>query len=115
VEIDVAWPTDARAGRVSKVQVTLQHDLGRTTSVDVRLPLPAGARLAAPVVGVRQVQGVLWIRKRLNDSPLPMIIELPIRFDLGGKLTVPEAHARLAFEEASRATAPARPFVVKAR
>jgi len=112
VQLDVTWPTDAKAGVPSKVQVNLRQSLARATTVDVRLPLPAGAYLAAPVSGVRQVQGVLSIRRTMDKSALPVLIELPIQFALTGRFTVPEAYARLAFEEANRASAPARPLVV---
>lgn len=113
VALDVKWPTDAKTTVSSKVQVSVRNSLGRDTMVDIRIPLPAGASLAAPVADVRQVQGVLSIRRRLGKSALPEVLELPIRFDLAGRFTVPEAEARLAVEEADRATAPARPLVVR--
>jgi hypothetical protein len=113
LRLDVTWPSDAKAGVSSKVQVSLRQDLGRPATVDVRLPLPAGAYLAAPVSGVRQVQGVLSIRRSMDKSALPVLIELPIHFGMPGRFTVPEAQARLAFEEAERVTATARPLLVR--
>jgi hypothetical protein len=81
--------------------------------VDARLPLPPGAALAEPVEGVRMLQGVLALRRSLDDSSLPAIVEVPVRFRLAGRMIVPEAHARLAFEEAPRAIAPARGLAVR--
>ena len=62
---------------------------------------------------MRQVQGVLSIRRALDSSGLPVEIDLPLRFGLAGRVTVPEARAIVAFEEAGRALAPARPLVIK--
>jgi hypothetical protein len=113
VRIEVEWPSDARAGGSSRVRVSLRHELGRPTIVDARLPLPPGAALAEPVEGVRMLQGVLALRRSLDDSSLPAIVEVPVRFRLAGRMIVPEAHARLAFEEAPRAIAPARGLAVR--
>jgi hypothetical protein len=52
------------------------------------------------------------IRWNANDSALPHVMEIPVRFALAGAVTVPEAHARLAHDEAGRAIAPARPLRV---
>ena len=111
--MDLAWPRDAAAGQTSQLRVTLQQQLGRPTSVDLRIPLPAGASLAAALDGVRQVQGVLSVRRALDASTLPVVFDIPIRFALSGQFTAPEAEARLAYEQAGRALAPARPIVVQ--
>lgn len=113
LSLDVRWPQDARAGTSRPVAVILRHTRGRHTTVDVRLPLPPGVSLAAPVSGVRQVQGALSLRRALDASGLPVEIDLPLRFGLGGRVTVPEARASVAFEEVGRALAPARPLVIQ--
>jgi hypothetical protein len=113
VSIEVRWPTDARAGMSRPVAVTLRQTRGRATTVDVRIPLPPGVTMAEPVNDVRQVQGVLSIRRALGASGLPVEIDLPLRFGLAGRVTVPEAHAGVAFEEVPRALAPARPLVIQ--
>jgi len=113
VRAEIAWPADARAGMTSRIQVMVRQELGRPTTVDLRVPLPAGASLAAPVEGIRQVQGMLSIRRLMDASTLPTVFEVPIRFALSGRFTVPEAEARLAFEEAPRAVVPSRPLVVR--
>jgi len=111
--LDVRWPADARAGTTAQVEVTLRHTRSRATTLDVRLPLPPGVSLAEPVSDVRQVQGALFIRRALGASGLPLEIDLPLRFGLAGRVTVPEAQALVTFEEAGRALAPARPLVIK--
>ncbi len=113
IRVELTWPTTAQAEMTSRLEVTLKQELGRPTTVDLRIPLPAGASLAAPVQGIRQVQGVLTIRRQMDDSSLPTVFEVPIRFSMPGRFTVPEAEARLAFEEAQRALAPSRPLVVR--
>jgi hypothetical protein len=113
VQLDVVWPTDAHAGKTSKVRVVLRHTVGRATTVDARIPLPPGARLAEGLDGVRQLQGSLVVRWNANDSSLPHVMEIPVRFALSGQMTVPEAQARLAYEEADRSIAAARPLRVE--
>ena len=111
VHVAAAWPR-ARARRSASLRLDLRHDLRRAVTVDVRVPLPPGAALAAPVRDVRQVQGVLAVRRELDESGLATSLEIPIVFGLSGKVTVPEATARLAHEEAARAVAPARPLLI---
>lgn len=111
--IDVVWPDRPKARATGTLRVSLRHSLGRPTTVDVRIPLPPGVTLAAPVKNVRQVQGTLALRVPLDASPLPMTLELPVRFAVSGKVTVPEARARLAFEDAPRAIAPARGIAIE--
>ena len=77
------------------------------------MPLPTGARLAAKVDGVRQVQGVLLIQRVVDGTGLPGVLQLPIRLALAGRFTVPEAEARLADEQSPRALISSRPLVVK--
>lgn len=111
--LDVAWPTDARAGMTGVVSMSVRHRRGRSTLVDLRLPLPPGVSLAEPVKDVRQVQGALLVRRSLDPSGLPVEIDLPVRFGLAGRVTVPEAQIVVAHDEAPRAVAPARPLVIR--
>jgi hypothetical protein len=112
VHLDVVWPK-ARAHHVATLRVTTRQDLAHNATVDIDLPLPPGVALAEPVESVRQVQGVLSIRRALEASSLGTTIEIPLRFALPGKVTVPEGTARVAYEEAPRAIAPARPLVIE--
>jgi hypothetical protein len=113
LHLDVSWPGDARAGEKGLLSLTVRQGRGRITPIDVRLPLPPGVSLAEPVDGVRQIQGVLAIRRTLDGSGLGTQIDLPLRFDLAGRMTVPEATIAVAHEEVPRALAPARPLVVR--
>jgi hypothetical protein len=109
---EVTWPADARAGRTGLLRVVVRDEATHAATVDVRLPLPPGVTLAEPLPNVRQVQGVLVIRRALAGGPLPTVVEVPIRFLLAGAVTVPEGQARYAFDAAPRALVPARPFSV---
>jgi hypothetical protein len=111
--LDVKWPPHPRAGHTGRLQVTLRHTFGRPVDIDTRLPLPPGVSLAEPIIGVRQVQGVLWIRRSLHSTSLPVLIDLPLRFGLAGLVTAPEARARLVTEETEDAIAPARRIQVE--
>ena len=113
LSLDVAWPMNAKAGRTGVVSVSVRHSRGKKTTADVRVPLPPGVALAAPVRDVRQVQGAILVRRGLAPSGLPVSIELPVRFSLAGRVIVPEASAAVAHEDAPRALAPARPFVIQ--
>lgn len=110
LHFEVAWPEAPRAGKTGTLRVTIHHDLGRATTVDARVPLPPGVTLAAKVERVRQVQGALLVRTTLDATDLPVTLELPVRFELAGRVTAPEARASLAFEDAPAAIAPARPL-----
>jgi hypothetical protein len=113
IHLAVAWPEDARAGFTGVVRVDVRHSLGRSAVLDVRLPLPPSVSLAAPVAGVQQIQGVLAVRRSVDQSALPTVIEIPVRFGLGFAATVPEARATVALEDVPRAVAPARPLIVR--
>jgi hypothetical protein len=69
--------------------------------------------LAEPVSGIRQVQGTLIVRAELDSSRLPFLLGIPLRFGLPGRVTVPEARARIAFEDLPRSIAPARPLRIE--
>jgi hypothetical protein len=111
--VDATWPSDARTGRPGVLAVSVRHARGRATTADLRIPLPPGVSLAEPVAGVRQVQGVLLVRRSLDANGLPVQIDLPLRFGLAGRFTVPELEAVVAHAEEPRALAPARPLVVR--
>jgi len=115
VKLEVAWPETPTVGGGQRLRVTLRNELARNVAVDVRIPLPPGVSLAAPMRDVQQIQGVLYMRVALDRSPLPVVTELPIRFGLSGGMTVPVAFARLAFDEAPQAVAPARGLSVGVR
>jgi hypothetical protein len=113
IHLDLSWPADARAGANGVLSVNARHTRGRVTPIDLRIPLPPGVSLAEPVTGVRQVQGVLAIRRTLDPSGLPVQIDVPVRFGLSGRVTAPEARASVQQEELPRAVAPARPLTIK--
>lgn len=112
VGLEVVWPDNAQLGKPATMRVVLKHSLGRETTVDARIPLPPGVRVVGAVPEARIMPGLLFLRWKANASTLPHVLEIPIRFELAGKMRVPEAHARLAFEESERAVAPARPITV---
>jgi hypothetical protein len=113
LHLDVTWPTDARAGQRGVLSVAVRHTRGRPTQVDVRLPLPPGVSLAAPVSGVRQVQGALAFRRALDASALSTQVDIPVRFALAGRMTAPEGRITVAQDEVPRAVVLARPLFVK--
>jgi hypothetical protein len=111
VEIDA--PAAPQAGGTAVLHVGLRHDLGRGATVMVRIPLPAGASLAEPVDGLRQVQGALYLRTTLDADPLPRVYSIPLRFALAGSVMLPEITARIEDDELPPAYAPARPIVIQ--
>jgi hypothetical protein len=118
VRLEVVWPADVRPGKVGTLRVLLRQSLGRPATVDVRIPLPPGVTLAAPVgepgkAGgvVRQIQGVLAVRWPVDQNEA--VVELPLRFSLAGHLATPEASARIAKETYARAVAPASAIDVR--
>jgi hypothetical protein len=113
LRVEASWPTRARAGGTGVVRLSVWNALSRSLTADLRIPLPPGAALAEPIRGVRQVQGLLTVRRGVDASVLPTAIEIPVRFSLGGHLTVPEAIARVAFEEAAPTVIPARPLTIQ--
>jgi hypothetical protein len=113
VHVEIAWPKDARAGKSSVLRIHARQGLGRTVTLDLRIPLPPAVSLAEAVTGVRQVQGVLSVRRLIEGGELPTAMEIPIRFGLAGKVTVGEARASIAYEEMQRAIVPARPLVIR--
>jgi hypothetical protein len=109
--LEVVWPATAHAGKTDVLRVTLKEDADKPLDVDARIPLPPGVSLAEPVTGVAQLQGVLAIRQRVGSSPT--VLEVPLRFALAGRVTAPEAIARLARNPSAPAVAPARSFVIR--
>jgi hypothetical protein len=110
VHLEVTWPTRPRAGATGTLTIGVRHDTGRPNVIDVRIPLPPGVALAAPAEGVRQIQGVLSARVTADASTQATTLQVPLRFTLAGRVTVPEAKAALAHEQAADAIAAARPL-----
>jgi hypothetical protein len=113
IHVEAVWPDNAAVGHGGTLRLRVRQTLGRALVADLTVPLPPGATLAEPVADVRQVQGVLSLRKTLDAGEAPTVVELPLRFALEGRLTAPEARARVAFEEMPRAVVPARPIIVR--
>lgn len=113
LHVEAIWPDEAKAGKPGKLTLRLRQTTGSTIAADVTVPLPPGVTLAEGTNGVRQVQGTLSIRRTLDASALPTVIEIPLAFALPGTLWAPEARARVAFEDMPRAIVPARPVVVR--
>ena len=111
VSVEVVWPAEARAGSTDVLRVLLRQEGDLRGEVDVRIPLPPGVTLAAPTKGAAQLQGVLAIRQVVGTSGT--VLEAPVRFGLAGKVTVPEAFARMTRRSSAPATAPARSLVVR--
>jgi hypothetical protein len=113
LHVQIEAPSAPRARGTAVLQLGLRHDLGRSAAVMVRLPLPPGASLAEPVVGVRQVQGALYLRTTLDADSLPRVFSIPLRFALAGSVLLSEVTARIDDEEFPPAYAPARHFVIQ--
>ena len=113
IALDITWPENAKAGQKGVLRVSLAGRGSRSITADVRIPLPPGASLAEKTHEVRQINGQLVMRRALDPDGTETLFELPIRFGLSGRFTVPEARARSAFEESGRSIAPARPLLVK--
>ena len=111
VGLDVVWPTDSVAGLTGTLRLTVRHSLDSAVVIDTRVPLPPGVTLGAPTNGAAQVQGVLVVRQATDRNGT--VIEIPLRFGLAGKMTVPEATARIARSSSAPATAPARALLVR--
>src|SRR5690606_27559133 len=63
----VRWP-EARVGDAAPVRVVVSKEGRGKRLVDVRVHLPPGAHLAAPVGAVREVQGQLLWRTAVGDQ-----------------------------------------------
>ena len=110
VALEVIWPADAMAGSTGTLRVLLSHTLSGRAEVDAKIPLPPGVTLGAATKGATQVQGVLALRETVGDRA---VLEIPVRFGLAGKLTVPEATAHITRSSSPSATAPARALTVR--
>jgi hypothetical protein len=106
---EITWP-EARAGKTGLLRIVLRAD--RAEPVDVRVPLPPGVTLAEAVPGVRSVQGVLAVRHAVDGSGVRTVIEVPVRFGLAGKVTVPEAIARYAAGSSPRTVVGAQTLAI---
>ena len=111
VALDVVWPADAASGTTGTLRLMVRHSLDGTLDIDTRVPLPPGVTLGAATKGAAQVQGVLIVRQSVDHAGA--VIELPIRFGLAGKMTVPEATAGVARSSSGVATAPARALLIR--
>ncbi len=111
VGLEVVWPADAVAGGNGTLRLMLRHVLDGSIEIDTKVPLPPGVTLGASVAGVAQVQGVLTVRQSVHRSG--SVIDIPMRFGLAGKVTVPEATARITRSASGVATAPARHLTVR--
>ena len=111
VGLEVVWPADAVAGGSGTLRLILRHVLDGSIEIDTKVPLPPGVTLGASVAGVAQVQGVLTVRQSVHRSG--SVIDIPMRFGLAGKVTVPEATARITRSTSGVATAPARHLTVR--
>lgn len=111
VGLDVVWPANAVVGTTGTLRVMVRHTRGGIREVDTRIPLPPGITLGAPTKGAAQIQGVLAIRRAVDGRGT--VIEVPVRFGLAGRVTIPEATARLARSPLGTATAPARALLIR--
>jgi hypothetical protein len=117
VNLEVVWPSEARAGHVDTVRVMLRHSMTQAQLLDVRIPLPPGVSLAEAIgkgtegAIVSEIQGVLAIRWNVDRSV--SVIDVPVRFALSGSYTVPEANAHIAKEALAETQAPARVLSVR--
>jgi hypothetical protein len=59
------------------------------------------------------VQGVLEIRREVSPGAIGQTILVPLRYAFAGRVTVPEATARVARDDAPLARAPARTFTIR--
>jgi hypothetical protein len=115
VHLDLAMPKAPSKDGLADLQVNLRHDLGRSVSIMVRIPLPPGATLAEKVANMWQVQGAIFVRTSLYSDSLPRVMSIPLRFALSGTITMPEATARVTDDEVPLARAPARPLTISDR
>ncbi|MEJ7734728.1 MAG: hypothetical protein WKG00_36730 [Polyangiaceae bacterium] len=113
VDLELTWPKAPVAGEVARLAVTVSQHTGRQSTVAVRIPLPAGVALAAPVEGTRQLQGALLLRIPVDGSGAATPLQIPLRFALAGRMTAPEARAELVREQLPETVAPAQPIVVR--
>jgi hypothetical protein len=111
VGLEVVWPADAAAGGSGTLRLMVRHVLEGSIEIDTKVPLPPGVTLGAATAGVSQVQGVLTVRQSIHRSG--SVIEIPVRFGLAGKVTIPEATARITRSSSAPATAPARFLLVR--
>jgi hypothetical protein len=111
VSLEVVWPADAASGTTGTLRVLVRHALDSSLEVDARVPLPPGVTLGGATKGAAQVQGVLFLRAPVDRSGA--VLEVPVRFGLAGKVTVPEATAGVARASSALATAPARALVIR--
>jgi hypothetical protein len=111
IALDVQWPEQPKVGVKQVLRIVVSSRASRALMTDVRIPLPPGVALAEGGTSARQIQGQLVVRTHLDADGTASTLELPIRFGLAGRFTIPEARAR-ADEEGTLTIAPARPLRV---
>jgi hypothetical protein len=112
LHLDLLMPQAPVRGTVASLQVTVRHELGRSVPITVRIPLPPGVALAERIEKIAQIQGAIYLRTELDGDALPRVMTVPLRFGLAGKLTMPEATARITNDQVAPARSPARPLLV---
>ena len=110
VAIELTWPTEAKAGSTSSIRIVLKHGRNEPTEIDARVPLPPGVTLGAPTNRAGQMQGVLTLRTKVDQTST---IEVPLRFGLSGAMKAAEASARFTRSTSAPAIAPARSILVQ--
>ncbi len=112
LRLDVAWPDDARTGHIASVHVTMSSVATQSVRAVARIPLPPGASMVAPMRDVTQVHGALLITHdvSLGESS---VVDVPLRFALGGRATVREARIVAPRAPLPRGIAPAQSITIK--
>ena len=112
LRLEVRWPDDARAGHIASVHVTLSSVGDDTARVVARIPLPPGASMVGPIADVTQVHGALLVAKRVSVGH-DAVVDVPLRFSLGGHATVREARIVTPRAALPRGIARAASFTVR--
>ncbi len=112
LRVEVTWPADARAGKLGTVHLAIRNSTGAEEELLTRIPLPPGVGLAEPEKGVKQLQGSLVVRRRVSSYG-DVVVDVPLRFTLAGRLRVPEGRVYAPLSPIPRGIAPARPLVVR--
>jgi hypothetical protein len=112
VHVEVVWPK-ASAGKSAALILRMRHELSHEVTLEADLPLPPGVTLAGPITGIRQVQGRLLVRRRVDAGDVPVVVEPPLRFALPGRVTIPEGTVRVVEEDVPAARVPARPLAIE--
>ena len=112
VQAEVRWPTVVTVGTIRTVDVMLRARSYGPSRMVVRLPLPPGSSLAAPIQGVTQAGGIVSIVR--DTSGEAVVLQLPVRFDALVDAMVPEGKASLVGDESAATVIPARRIATRA-